>query len=267
MTRPSMGNERTSEIDAAASDWLIRRDSGAWSAGDQARLEAWLNASALHRVAFLRLELAWEATERLKALGAGIPSDRPPPPGRLNLTPFFEPPPADPADEDTPPRASPRGIPTSDETSALPASETHPVGEVDDTDESVQLLHRSGPHLASGANPLGLRHRRQFFKAGTTLLFAVAIGAYLAFAPNGERYATAVGGFALVPMPDGSKVTLNTDSQIRIALPDTERRVELSHGEAFFEVSKAPASPFVVRAGNKRIIAVGTKFSVRRDGA
>jgi transmembrane sensor len=67
-------------------------------------------------------------------------------------------------------------------------------------------------------------------------------------------------------MPDGSNVTLNTDSQIRIALTDTERRVELGHGEAFFEVSKDPKRPFVVRAGDKRVIAVGTKFSVRREG-
>jgi ferric-dicitrate binding protein FerR (iron transport regulator) len=42
---------------------------------------------------------------------------------------------------------------------------------------------------------------------------------YVAFgAPHGDRYATPVGGFASVPMADGSKVTLNTDSQIRIAL-------------------------------------------------
>ena len=61
-------------------------------------------------------------------------------------------------------------------------------------------------------------------------------------------------------------VTLNTDSQIRIALTDTERRVELRHGEAFFEVSKDPNRPFVVRAGDQRVIAVGTKFSVRREG-
>ena len=33
-----MGTERTHEIDAVASDWLIRRQSGAWSAADQARL-------------------------------------------------------------------------------------------------------------------------------------------------------------------------------------------------------------------------------------
>jgi transmembrane sensor len=44
-----------------------------------------------------------------------------------------------------------------------------------------------------------------------------------------------------------------------------ERRVNLEQGEAYFEVAKDPTRPFVVRAGDKRIIAVGTQFSVRRD--
>lgn len=212
-----MGTARTNQIDAAASAWLIRRDSGPWSAVDQACLEEWLNASTLNRVAFLRLELAWEDAARLKALGAGVPSDRSPPPGHWNLTPFFDP----------------------------HASES-PAG-------------TARKHLRLG------RHRNRFF-AVATLLLAVGVGAYLALAPNGDLYATSIGGLASVPMADGSQVILNTDSQIRIALTDTERRVELGHGEAFFEVSKDAARPFVVRAGNKRVIAVGTKFSVRREG-
>ena len=57
-------------------------------------------------------------------------------------------------------------------------------------------------------------------------------------ADGGDRYTTAVGGFASVPMTDGSKVTLNTDSVIRVALTEHERRVELERGEAFFEVAK-----------------------------
>ena len=86
-----MGIGRTNEIDQVAGDWLVRRDSENWSAADQERLEGWLSASTLNRVAFLRLELAWEDAARLKALGAGIQSDQPPPPGHWNLTPFFDP--------------------------------------------------------------------------------------------------------------------------------------------------------------------------------
>ena len=98
------------------------------------------------------------------------------------------------------------------------------------------------------------------------MLIVLGIGAYLGVTRSGDRYSTTVGGLASVPMADGSKVTLNTDSQIHIALTNSERDVELSHGEAFFEVSKDPTRPFVVRVGNRRVVAVGTKFSVRRDG-
>jgi transmembrane sensor len=279
-----MGTERTHKIDAVASDWLIRRESGTWSAADQARLDEWLNAATLNRVAFLRLELAWEDAARLKALGAGVAGDRPPPPGRWNLTPFFDSRASESSDNDPQTALSEPGSarPTIEESVDLAAPENGSVQRVhehqqvgklrvDETaNDSVHLHHRRiafiPPPVASRARPLGLRQGKLALSAAAALLLAVGGGLYLAFAPNGERYATPVGGFASVPMPDGSNVTLNTDSQIRIALTDTERRVELGHGEAFFEVSKDPKRPFVVRAGDKRVIAVGTKFSVRREG-
>jgi transmembrane sensor len=289
--RPNMSTERTNQIDAAASAWLIRRDSEAWSAADQARLDEWLNASTLNRVAFLRLELAWEDAARLKALGAGVPGDRPPPPGRWNLTPFFDPQASGSSHDDPqselPAPASARLVfeespstlttpdlsPISENTSAQPETGSLQVGEVHGSgivDGPPQMLHSHTTPAKSlfgkRAKPLRLRRRRLTFAAVATLLLAIGVGAYLALAPNGEVYATPIGGLASVPLADGSQVTLNTDSQIRIALTDTERRVELGHGEAFFEVSKDAARPFVVRAGNKRVIAVGTKFSVRRDG-
>jgi transmembrane sensor len=263
-----MGTERTHEIDAVASDWLIRRESGEWSAADQARLDEWLNSSTLNRVAFLRLELVWEDAARLKALGAGIADDRPPPPGHWNLTPFFD------SHSSVSPGDDPENMLT-EPASARPTIEDSPnvatpVRGDEAADDSLHSQHRgvaSAPSPpADSARPLGVRQRRLTLAVAATLLLAIGIGAYLALAPNGERYATPIGGIASVPMADGSKVTLNTDSQIRIALTDTERRVELGHGEAFFEVSKDPARPFIVRAGSKRVVAVGTKFSVRRDG-
>lgn len=81
---------------------------------------------------------------------------------------------------------------------------------------------------------------------------------------DATSYRTPVGGIASVPLDDGSKITLNTDSKIRVALTDTERRVQLEQGEAFFAVAKDPNRPFVVTAGKRRVIAVGTAFSVRR---
>jgi transmembrane sensor len=81
-----------------------------------------------------------------------------------------------------------------------------------------------------------------------------------------RRYSTPVGVFASLPLQDGSKITLDTRTQVRVDLSNTERRVDLDRGEAYFEVAKDPRRSFVVRAGRERIIALGTQFSVRRNG-
>ena len=118
----------------------------------------------------------------------------------------------------------------------------------------------------AGSSPTPFRSR--FIALAASIVLALTAGLYLygsgTFA--GDRYTTPIGGTASVPISDGSKVTLNTDSQIRVALTDTERRIDLKKGEAFFEVAHDVKRPFIVTAGTKRIIAVGTKFAVRREG-
>jgi transmembrane sensor len=112
------------------------------------------------------------------------------------------------------------------------------------------------------------RPRTLIAAAAATIVIALALGfgAYQLWGASGDRYTTPVGGLATVPMPDGSNITLNTDSQIRIAMTESERCVELRQGEAFFDVAKDASRPFVVRAGPKRIVAVGTQFTVQRFG-
>jgi transmembrane sensor len=202
-----MGRE-ISQIQHIAGNWVARRDSGNWSEADEACFQQWLNASTLHRVEFLRLETAWNQTRRVKALAAGVPSDRPPAPGQWNLSPFFE----------------------------------------------------------KSLAPPQINRRRAWALAASLLLVIVTGVLTWQFRPVGQQYTTAVGGTASVPMSDGSHVTLNTDSEIRVALSPSERHVDLEHGEAFFEVAKDPNRPFVVEAGRKRVVAVGTQFSVRREG-
>jgi transmembrane sensor len=100
-----------------------------------------------------------------------------------------------------------------------------------------------------------------------TILLAVGLlfGVYRTWF-TGERYATAVGAVASLPLADGSRMTLNTDSKVRVVFSEQQRHVDLSQGEAFFEVAHDSRRPFVVQAGNQRIVAVGTQFSVRREG-
>lgn len=57
--------ERADMVDEAAADWIARRDTGAWSAADQAAFDQWLASSTRHRVAWLRLDAAWDRADEL----------------------------------------------------------------------------------------------------------------------------------------------------------------------------------------------------------
>jgi transmembrane sensor len=78
-----------------------------------------------------------------------------------------------------------------------------------------------------------------------------------------QAYETGVGQRLPVLLPDGSRVTLDTQSQLQMAFTSTEREVRLIRGQALFEVARNPERPFVVAAANRRFVALGTAFDVR----
>jgi transmembrane sensor len=213
-------------IEAAAADWFARREGGRWCAEDQVHLEAWLDASTANRIAYIRLQTAWERTGRLKALGAGVPTGIIPPRDSWGF------------------RASPKG-----------SLDRHELQEID-AEHSLQQT----PHVRAALS-------RRFAPAmAISVVIVMALGTVWQFlANNAHSYTTQIGAISTVPLSDGSKITLNTDSQIRVALNASERRIELDQGEAYFEVAKDAARPFIVAIADKRVIAVGTKFSIRRE--
>lgn len=83
---------------------------------------------------------------------------------------------------------------------------------------------------------------------------------------RGQHYATAVGARQQVALSDGSKLTLNTATQVRTAVNESGRKVWLDAGEAYFDIAHDKAHPFVVMAGDRRITVLGTRFVVRRQG-
>lgn len=71
------------------------------------------------------------------------------------------------------------------------------------------------------------------------------------------------GGWRQMELPDGSIIRLNAESVVSVAYTQGVRRVKLERGQAFFSVAKDVARPFLVRAGNIDVQAVGTAFDVR----
>jgi transmembrane sensor len=146
----------------------------------------------------------------------------------------------------------------------------------------LRALSRGSPSAATPTNEsttdpagnIGLAPEPAYQSPRTRFALAASIAAILIAAvavwkveqPAPGRFATVVGGLEAVPLADGSRVTLNTDSELQVAFEPQERVVNLDRGEAYFEVAKDPSRPFIVNVGKKRVIAVGTQFSVRRDG-
>jgi transmembrane sensor len=69
-----------------------------------------------------------------------------------------------------------------------------------------------------------------------------------------------------VTLSDGSVITLNTATEIRLRFSADRRGVELVAGQANFEVAKDAGRPFIVTAGNRSVRAVGTQFDVFKSG-
>lgn len=112
----------------------------------------------------------------------------------------------------------------------------------------------------------GGRSRRQLLWGLGAAVAASAIAAVgLHIADQGLHYQTAKGEMLRVALPDGSVVNLNTASRIEVRFTAQTRTVILTRGEALFDVAKNKAIPFVVEAGDTRVRAVGTAFTVRRQ--
>jgi transmembrane sensor len=226
-----VSTESSQKIADVAAHWLVRRYAESWTEQDQQALEEWLQGSTAHRVAFLRLQAAWKRAGRLNALGAGLPEGTVPSPSNWQSSPFFD--------------------PLSQSNSSIPLPSTA----------------EERPQVRGGMREKTRRRLQMSFAAAAGLVIvAIGVGGWRLW-PAGKAYETAIGGVATVPMVDGSKVILNTDSKVRIEVNDKARLVQLERGEAYFAVAKDPARPFIVTAGSKHVTAVGTAFSVRRDGA
>lgn len=106
--------------------------------------------------------------------------------------------------------------------------------------------------------------RRSFVAvAATCALAAIVFAAGWLLRP--ETVTTKIGEQRIVTLEDGTRVALNSDTELDVSLEPERRNVRLRHGEAFFEVAHDASRPFTVRAGDRVVTALGTSFAVRYD--
>jgi transmembrane sensor len=81
---------------------------------------------------------------------------------------------------------------------------------------------------------------------------------------GGTLYTSNVGELKKVTLPDGSVLTMNTQTELRVHYTREHRDISLVRGEVMLTVAHDATRPFGVRAGKWTALAVGTEFAVRR---
>jgi transmembrane sensor len=78
-------------------------------------------------------------------------------------------------------------------------------------------------------------------------------------------YCTGVGESRSIQLADGSTITLNSQSAVKVNFQGNTRQIHLLQGEVLFEVKRNTAKPFLVDAQFSQTRVLGTRFIVRED--
>jgi transmembrane sensor len=99
--------------------------------------------------------------------------------------------------------------------------------------------------------------------------FIAVVGAPVAYvwSQMPTSYATGVGERRVVALADGSRISMDSDSAIRVKYTRVGRTITLDQGRARFDVAHDITRPFTVTAGSETVVAVGTSFNVERLGS
>ncbi|WP_175597023.1 FecR family protein [Peristeroidobacter soli] len=134
------------------------------------------------------------------------------------------------------------------------------------------LQDRYAPRLASQRCNHSLRRKQR--RQVRVKLLAAAILAFCMLGVGREWWhnwrfdqVSATGAQRTLALADGSTMWLNTDSAANVEMTARERHVKLARGEAFFDVKRDEARPFIIDAGMGKVRVLGTAFAVRNDGA
>lgn len=104
--------------------------------------------------------------------------------------------------------------------------------------------------------------------AAAALALAFVGGSYYLWSVDRSlSYETAVGERRVVALQDGSRILLDSSSEVGVRYSKTARAVTLTRGRARFDVAHDTARPFSVVAAAETVIAVGTSFDVELRGA
>ncbi len=128
------------------------------------------------------------------------------------------------------------------------------------------ILPRAARSSADEARLRPAPERRLWLRPALAMAASLVLGfgvLWWSLATVGD-YVTRPGEQQVATLDDGSRIALNTDTRVDVKFNADRRHITLDRGEAMFEVAHDADRPFVVIAGDTRVEALGTVFTVRR---
>jgi transmembrane sensor len=110
------------------------------------------------------------------------------------------------------------------------------------------------------------RQMRRYCSFAAAVVVCLLVASLVVLYLTRQSITTALGEQRTLNLADGTRVELNTNTRLSVRFDDRVRTVILSSGEAYFNVAHE-RRPFVVKAGTRKVIALGTAFLVRCEGA
>lgn len=112
--------------------------------------------------------------------------------------------------------------------------------------------------------PASVLTRRRMLIGASAVAACGAVAVFVPARPASARiFETGKGETRLIPLEDGSTVTLNTASRIALTIDDRRRTAQLLQGEALFKVADGKV-PFTVEADDTSVRTVKATFAVCR---
>ena len=223
-------SQRVDRITDEAALWFVRAQERDFPAGEREELASWFAASAEHVQAYLSVAAV---TQELAEL-----------PSTDDIDALIE-----------------LASASSEQSNVIPLIDPG-IARPDD-------VHKEFRPEAAQPVPTEARPRRRFIAAAASVLLAALVGFFVYVerdSSDQELYTTGVGEQASFPLQDGSVITLNAQSALRVDYGEEAREIELMAGEAMFDVERDPGRPFRVTTDRAVIEAVGTQFNVRSRG-
>lgn len=96
-----------------------------------------------------------------------------------------------------------------------------------------------------------------------SILILIGLSTYFSIINSSITYTTGVGELKTILLKDGSKITLNSSSTLKLSKKfNKEDRKVVLNGEAFFEVTKDSLHPFTISTNESVAKVLGTQFNL-----